>query len=875
MPRKPSTKPRKPKGAKQLPNNLPIIQSTVRPQDTAARRYSTRSDVSNLLRRYAKWVKVAVGMRASGLAQLPVRWYRDGEGAGEKSMRWKSRRVKDRKRTKITDGGGPGTRKSMGYIDELEEITDPTFPGNLLMDRANPWMSGFAFMESIEAAGCMAGNAYGAMVIPPRVGYPTELWALPPQHVRIVPSTTDRIAGYQYGRGSEVERFYKPDEVIPFKRSSPRGDPWYGESDMESCLPDADLSFAMSQVALALLDNGIMPGLVFCGEDWTGDQRSEAREEFEREHQGVAKIGRSLFISGKVKIDKVQIGQYEVELLQGSDNHAREVVAACFGVPLEYMTLRPGGLGDGKGVAGDQFQRLTLLPSKQRIEDELNMYLVPHFRKAMGDDSLVLCIDSPVQEDETAMWARAGKAYTEGWVFRDEARSMASLDPVDDGKPVWGPQANAPVQPVMDGPGIDGEATDATDATTPKAPSTDTSRTLAADPAASVQDTGLNGAQIQALQAIIQSIADGQLPLAVGEPLITAAFPLIPPEKVASMLNPLRNFEPKQPEPTSPPAPGASSAGRDSPKPDAGGDPSESGKALEPSVTGTAVAAAPGSLKALIESHTHGRKAAPGDIVPASTEFRKAMQDFFDAWSGYTGNAVTSAIRMGEAVGVTFTEAPILYGNDEAFRELAERITRESMKPHLSGHNNAAGVLIGDGKAGDVVPWKTVPGDAEQFLRDNAEGTADGVLRNYDQSVRSAVSRELADTLGGEALTTEKLNAAVARAIPGVNQAKAVQIAESETTRAFSAGQKRAFDDSPFTSGYEWVCGSEPCPFCESLGGKIVDKSEGFLELGGTLSVGDSSYTNDYEAVEHPPLHPACICYLRPVYKPEAGAIQQ
>ena len=292
-------------------------------------------------------------------------------------------------------------------------------------------------------------------------------------------------------------------------------------------------------------------------------------------------------------------------------------------------------------------------------------------------------------------------------------------------------------------------------------------------------------------------------------------------------------------------------------------------------MTGTAVAAAPGSLKALIEGHTHGRKAAPGDIVPASTEFRKAMQDFFDAWTGYTGNAVTSAIRMGEAVGVTFTEAPILYGNDEAFRELAERITRESMKPLLSGHNNAAGVLIGDGKAGDVVPWKTVPGDAEQFLRDNAEGTAEGVLRNYDQSVRSAVSRELADTLGGEALTTEKLNAAVARAIPGVNQAKAVQIAESETTRAFSAGQKRAFDDSPFTSGYEWVCGSEPCPFCESLGGKIVDKSEGFLELGGTLSVGDSSYTNDYEAVEHPPLHPACICYLSPVYKPEAGAIQQ
>jgi phage gp29-like protein len=71
-----------------------------------------------------------------------------------------------------------------------------------------------------------------------------------------------------------------------------------------------------------------------------------------------------------------------------------------------------------------------------------------------------------------------------------------------------------------------------------------------------VQDTALNGAQVTALQGIVQSVADGALPETAARALIRASFPNVPEDTVNAMLAGLEAFEPKAPDPA-PLPPGA------------------------------------------------------------------------------------------------------------------------------------------------------------------------------------------------------------------------------------------------------------------------------------------------------------------------------
>lgn len=66
--------------------------------------------------------------------------------------------------------------------------------------------------------------------------------------------------------------------------------------------------------------------------------------------------------------------------------------------------------------------------------------------------------------------------------------------------------------------------------------------------------SGLNGAQIQAAQGIVQSVADGQLPLEAGRQLLLIAFPFLNDRSVDALINALRHFKPT-PQAQSSPSP--------------------------------------------------------------------------------------------------------------------------------------------------------------------------------------------------------------------------------------------------------------------------------------------------------------------------------
>ena len=82
---------------------------------------------------------------------------------------------------------------------------------------------------------------------------------------------------------------------------------------------------------------------------------------------------------------------------------------------------------------------------------------------------------------------------------------------------------------------------------------------VANDPAGDVQSTGLNGAQIDGMLTITQSVLDGILPIESAKVILSQAFPLMSQEAVAGILEPLRNHKPPAPPVVPgqiPPAPG-------------------------------------------------------------------------------------------------------------------------------------------------------------------------------------------------------------------------------------------------------------------------------------------------------------------------------
>lgn len=97
------------------------------------------------------------------------------------------------------------------------------------------------------------------------------------------------------------------------------------------------------------------------------------------------------------------------------------------------------------------------------------------------------------------------------------------------------------------------DAVDADPATGAGMPAGGAGGPVAPGAATSVQDTALNGAQIQAAASIVQSVVDGTLPEESAVGLLIASFPTWTRERALAIIHPAAEFEPKVDPPASPP----------------------------------------------------------------------------------------------------------------------------------------------------------------------------------------------------------------------------------------------------------------------------------------------------------------------------------
>jgi hypothetical protein len=108
-----------------------------------------------------------------------------------------------------------------------------------------------------------------------------------------------------------------------------------------------------------------------------------------------------------------------------------------------------------------------------------------------------------------------------------------------------------------------------------------------------------------------------------------------------------------------------------------------------------------------------------------------------------------------------------------------------------------------------------------------------------------------------------------------VAEYRAATIARTETVRAQNEGRIAGWQATEAVAGKEYLLAPGSCEFCEAIArefsGKMLPLDGVFVPMGATINGADGgTYTNDYEPIDEPPVHPNCRCTTRPVLVTEA-----
>jgi hypothetical protein len=403
--------------------------SVVRPTEEEHRDYNTKYALGDLVKRYSKYVKVASLRNAQAVASLKLMVCRE-ERRGVRKV-FSTKRLPGEEVRRIAKSGY--TSKSIDDERKYEEITDPDFPVVKLLNKVNPEWNGYELIESTQLMLGLTGNMFW-FDAPGPGGLPAEIWPMWPQFMDIKPTVDGLVETYIWGRGTECMREFPPDQITPFRNPNPFGNPWWGVGDLYACVMEADLSSSFSQTALTMIDRGAQPGLIVNVPGWNEQERRQLEIALNRKADGGKNAGRSLVTSlpKDTVFERWEMSTKEAGMFAGtSEQRARDIIAACFDIPVGLLNMEERSLANGKVVI-PHWQKLGIAPRAKRIEDKINdSTFMRKFRKLLNDPTLFVAFANPVDEDEEANVAYVKDMWPVGLMRKNEARVKIGLEPIE------------------------------------------------------------------------------------------------------------------------------------------------------------------------------------------------------------------------------------------------------------------------------------------------------------------------------------------------------------------------------------------------------------------------------------------------------------
>lgn len=262
------------------------------------------------------------------------------------------------------------------YRQDTGEVLPAAHPLCNLMREVNPfdtsvslWMKTVTFLE-------LTGNAYWYA---PRnaLGAVAELWLLPSQYMRVVPSRENFVAGYEFDNAGVRERF-GADEIIHLKYPSPES-VFYGAGPLQAAAESVDAHRAMKQAERRSFENGAFPGLAIqTDERLAPEVRRRLQETFENGFSGASRAGRTLILEQGLKVRPFTYSPREMDFLESS-RMTRDEILSVFGVPAAVA-----GIAEDVNRASAEamlytFAENTVMPKLRLIEAQLTQDLCSAF----------------------------------------------------------------------------------------------------------------------------------------------------------------------------------------------------------------------------------------------------------------------------------------------------------------------------------------------------------------------------------------------------------------------------------------------------------------------------------------------------------------
>ena len=312
----------------------------------------------------------------------------------------------------------------------------PAHPEIQLLEHPNPWLSRGQMWGTVVMDRALAGNSYwlkARVQNGPLKGAPAELWRLRPDRVKIIPSATTFIEGYEYSTGQE-KIVFPPTDIIQLKTRHPLND-YYGMPPLMPIAGLVDIEDYMKSFLRTFFESGgTGPGSILSvKQKLPQEAKDEIRERFKRQFGGSGSFHEMMIL------DSAESTYQQMGLSRGlRDALPAEIyaqleasIAMVFGIPASILGTRIGMESSSyanKRQDWQVFWDLTMTPLLSDLDDALNLQLTPDYA---GIDEVLFDLSDirALQEDVDKVHKRHRDNVGAGLESWEEGREAIGLDP--------------------------------------------------------------------------------------------------------------------------------------------------------------------------------------------------------------------------------------------------------------------------------------------------------------------------------------------------------------------------------------------------------------------------------------------------------------
>lgn len=391
------------------------VRATLKYEDEVEPWWSTDPVALDLFDTCGHYALICASVVARSAASVRIRWYtteKAGGGSKSKAIR-RGASFLAAKQCSVSRMA----ERADAYVEVLEH------PVIDLLDRPNPFnRSGSRFIQQTILHWMVCGKAYWLIE---RAGdEPTAIYQLHPQHTSVIPSTTQFIEGYRYGRQPGREVTYGPDDVIFLKYQEHPTDPFDAIGPLDMVTSDVELLAAAVTSETHRWMRDARPDLHLETPRDTTDAEMALIERNMRRYVSGGHRERNYTI-GPVKPTVIGLPPKDMEYTNGQ-RISMQRIRNAFGVPESLLELNSANLASAK-VGYADYIRVTIAPIMVELCSCINEHLASIYEP---DGDLWCAPDLSMLDDEEAEQRILSARIANGVTTVNEARAELGLEPL-------------------------------------------------------------------------------------------------------------------------------------------------------------------------------------------------------------------------------------------------------------------------------------------------------------------------------------------------------------------------------------------------------------------------------------------------------------